>query len=197
MKSGEIDVKVKSLFSDFFKSRFLTLVQTFDFFHVSLSYIKQLLFFSPPDFLGQMSCLDTGGLTQVWSPTSVQCARRSLPAVTTCQNTLKSTVFHEQAGQFAQLTDDPLRSLGSLGKLRRPMGTRCGHDYSVWICERKDTLLCIVLLCSLCCSNLLDKCKWTFPLPPCNQQKVVVAVGAVVCCSPFVCSVLIPCLSRR
>lgn len=154
MKSGDIVVKVKSLFSNFFKSRFLTLVHTFDFFHLSLSYIKQLLSFSPPGFPGLMSCPDTGGLTQVWSPTSVQCARRSLPAVTTCQNTLKSTVFHEQAGQFAQLTDDPFRSLGSLGRLRslsykRPWEQDVGMITQLNMWEEGHLTLCCTTLQSV------------------------------------------------
>lgn len=63
------------------------------------------LFFSLVGFPGQTSCHDTGDPTRGSNPTSVQCVRRSLPAVTTCQNTSKSTVFHEAAGRFVQRTE--------------------------------------------------------------------------------------------
>lgn len=62
----------------------------------------KLLFSGFPD---RTSCPDTGGPTRVSNRTSVKCARRSLPAATTCPNTSKSTVFHESAGRFALQTD--------------------------------------------------------------------------------------------
>ncbi|KAA8593617.1 hypothetical protein FQN60_009733 [Etheostoma spectabile] len=65
----------------------------------------------------QMSCLVIGVPTQVSSLTSVQFVKRGLPAVTTCQNTSKSTDFHETVGQFAPPTDAPLGSPGMLGML--------------------------------------------------------------------------------
>lgn len=74
-----------------------------------------LFFFFHPDSRGRMSCLDTGGPTRGSSLTSAPYARRSLPAATTCQNTSKSTVSHEAAGQFTPRTDTFLESLGIIG----------------------------------------------------------------------------------
>lgn len=54
-----------------------------------------------------MSCRVTGGPIRGLSPTSVLYVRRNSPAVTICQNTSKSTVFHEAVGQSAQQTDAP------------------------------------------------------------------------------------------
>ncbi|KAK5612450.1 hypothetical protein CRENBAI_020641 [Crenichthys baileyi] len=60
-------------------------------------------------FHGLMSCPVTGDPIQASSPTNVLYVKRSLPAVTTCQNTSKSIVFHETAGQFVQQTDSSLQ----------------------------------------------------------------------------------------
>lgn len=65
---------------------------------------------------------------------------------------------------------------------------------SIWVCEWKHALLFVSADCD--CSNLSYKSKPT-QLPSCKQLKVVVAVGALVCCAPCVCPVLITCLSTR
>lgn len=62
-------------------------------------WISHLSFFLT-DFPDRTSCPDTGDPTLVSNPTSVKCVRRNLPAVTTCQNMSKSTVFHASAAQF-------------------------------------------------------------------------------------------------
>lgn len=95
----------------------VTWIYTSDFLYLSLPKCKTYLFFLIPGFPGQTSCRDTGDPTRGSSPTSVPCVRRSSHAVTTFQNTSKSTVSHEAAGQFAQQTDVPLGSLGMLGSL--------------------------------------------------------------------------------
>ncbi len=175
-----------------------------------LPNIKHLCFFFLSGFPGQTSCLDTGGPTRVSSPTSVQCVRRSLHAVTTCQNTSKSTVFHEAAGQFAQQTDlwdlwdhwecwehsyrHRPQEQGVSCECTGVCTNVCAFIKSVWICEWKHALLFVSAVWA--CFNLLYKSKPT-QLPFCNQLKVIVAVGALVCCTPYVCSVLIACLSRR
>lgn len=128
-----------------------------------------------------MSCLDTGGPTQGSSPTSVPCARRSLPAATTCQNTSKSTVSHGAAGQFTQRTNAFLRSLGltvntanawvTLVQTNRPRE----QGVSVWVRVHAWNLVTIVsvkeglVISAVCaCPNLLCKRKPT-QLPSCDR----------------------------
>lgn len=80
-----------------------------------LSLLNKKLLFRFSGFPGRTSCLDTGVPTRVSNRTSVKCARRSSPAVTTCPNTSKFTAFRESAGQFALQTDARLGSLGITG----------------------------------------------------------------------------------
>lgn len=106
---------------------------TLTFSSLSLPNEKHLLFF-PSGFPGQTNCLDTGGPTQVSSHTSVQCVRRNSPAVTTSQNTSKSTVFHETAGQFARQTDAPARITGITDHLAYRLRPWQGVSVNVWVC---------------------------------------------------------------
>lgn len=120
--------------------------------HTSDFLTKHLFSFSLSGFPGRTSCPDTGAPTRVSSPTSVQCVRRSLPVVTTCQNTSKSTGFPGAAGQSVQQTDAPRGTLGSLGMprslLRRQRPRELGvsaqmfaPSLSQFEYERKHTLL--------------------------------------------------------
>lgn len=151
-----------------------------------------------------MSCRDTGGPTQGSSPTSVPYVRRSLPAVTTFQNTSKSTVFLEAAGQFAQQTDAPLRSLGMLGSLSyRHRPREQGVSLCIQVCVQifvpsssqyeyvSGSTPCFLFQQSVIVLIYCTEVNQHSYHLVCNQLKVVVAVGAFVCCTPYVCSALI------
>lgn len=125
-------------------------------------------------FQDQMSSLDTDDPTQGSNRTNVKCVRRSLPAVTTCLNTSKSTVFRESAERFAQQIYTLLRS-HIKHTYSRPMGARCEDECRfLRLHQWRNALFSASAVCG--CSNLLYKCQ-PMQSPSCEAVKVVVAVG--------------------
>ena len=125
-------------------------------------------------FPDQMSSLDTDDPTQGSNRTNVKCVRRSLPGVTTCLNTSKSTVFRESAEQFAQQIYTRLRS-HIKHTYSRPTGARCEDECRfLRLHQWRNALFSASAVCD--CSNLLYKC-WPMQSPSCEAVMVVVAVG--------------------
>lgn len=101
---------------------------------------------SPPGFPVQTSCPVIGGPILGWSHTSALCVRRSLPAVTTCRNTSKSTAFPETAGQSVPLPNEPVLIKTRPWTKPRTWETKlcaCMHVGVLCFCEGLHTAQCL------------------------------------------------------